>query len=277
MRSGFLQRAARRVVGGYPKPWRERYDGEVLSLLDDSPARWRDVLDLGRGQVVERVRSMFEPGDRPTLATALVALAGSARAGAIVALPLMAGWIVRSSFGPAPRSVSLVTALLNLAVCIAVMRLVIRAYPSKPVMFALFKPILSRRARRRWTGLLLVTSFLVSWAMPSFILLAVSLALGPVGQILMPNRKQLVMALARHNLRSAQHDMTWAAMELQRCERLDANGLPAPIALEEARAEVDQLTRQRDDALATLHGLGYRARLRTPTPNPEPRTLNPEP
>jgi hypothetical protein len=185
----------------------------------------------------------------------------------------MAGWIVRSSFGPAPRSVSLATALLNLAVCIALMRLTIRGYPSKPVMFAPFKPMLSSRARRWWTGLLLVASFLVSWATPSFIMLVVSLAIGPVGQILMPSRKQLVMALARHNLRSAQHEMKWAAMELQRCERLATRGLPAPLVLEQARAEIERLTRQQNEALATLHGLGYRARLVSPAR----RTSNDEP
>ena len=250
MRSGLLQRAARRVVSGYPQPWRERYEGELLALLEDSPARLRDVFDLARGQVIDRVRSMFEPGDRPTLATALVVLGGSARAGAIVAVPLVAGWIVRSSFGPAPRSLSLATALLNLAVCIALMRLTIRGYPSKPVMFAPFEPVLSQRARHWWIGLLLVTYFLVSWTIPSSIMLLVSLAIGPVGQILVPSRKQLIMALARHNLRSAQHEMKWAAMELQRCERLAAKGLPSPRAHEPAGAEIDRLTRQREEGLA---------------------------
>jgi hypothetical protein len=173
----------------------------------------------------------------------------------------VAGWIVRSSFGPAPRSISLATALLNLAVWIALMRLTIRGYPSKPVMFAPFEPVLSPCARHWWIGLLLVTYFLVSWAIPSSIILLVSLAIGPVGQILVPSRKQLMMALARHNLRSAQHEMKWAVMELQRCERLAAKGLPAPLADEQARAEIDRLTRQRDDALATLHSLGYRATL----------------
>ena len=269
MRSGFLQRSARRAVRGYPGPWRDRYEGELLALLEDSPARLRDVFDLTRGLIVERVRSTFEPGDRPTLATALVVLGGSARAGAVVAVPLIAGWIVRSSFGPAPRSVALATGLLTLAVFIAVFGLMTRGYPAKPVTFAPFKPMLSRRARRWWTGLLLVTSFLVSWATPSFIMLVVSLAIGPVGQILMPSRKQLVMALARHHLRSAQHEMKWAATELRRCERLAAKGLPSPLALEEARAEVERLTHQQDEALATLHGLGYRASLRASlTPDP---------
>jgi hypothetical protein len=70
-----------------------------------------------------------------------------------------------------------------------------------------------------------------------------------------------------HQLRIGRDELKWALLELERCERLVADGSPAP--LKEARDAVEWLTRQRDEALATLHSLGYRASLRSGlTPDP---------
>lgn len=83
---------------------------------------------------------------------------------------------------------------------------------------------------------------------------------------------QVEMARAVHQMLTARQALRWwALMELERCERLADDGMPAP--LQEARDTVARLEQQREEALATLHGLGYRARLS----NPAPPTSNPEP
>lgn len=252
---------ARRVVRHYPKPWRERYEGELLALLDDAPPRLRDVVDLTRGLMVERVRSIFEPGDRPTLTTAFVALKGEARATAILVVPLTAGWAVRSWLGSAPRSVALAVMLLQLVVWIALAIGTTRAYPSTAVPFMPLRPVLSPRAGFWWRGALLVDAFLVSWALPSVSWWMFFFASLPLSHMTTPHLQQEALALASHNLRTARREMKHALAELQRCERLVAEGGKAP--LQYARNVVDRLTRQQDEALATLNSFGYRATLRT--------------
>src|SRR5688572_25959548 len=63
---------AKWLVHRYPKAWRERYASEMLALLDDSATRWRDLIDLMHGLLVERLHSVFEPGSRPKLTFALL-------------------------------------------------------------------------------------------------------------------------------------------------------------------------------------------------------------
>ncbi len=55
------------IVHRYPAAWRERYEDEVLALMDDSSVRLADVVELLRGLFVERVKALIEPGDHPTL------------------------------------------------------------------------------------------------------------------------------------------------------------------------------------------------------------------
>ena len=46
---------ARRIIWLYPRAWRARYADEMIALLDQSPARWRDVVDLASGAVWEGI------------------------------------------------------------------------------------------------------------------------------------------------------------------------------------------------------------------------------
>jgi len=62
-----MTRLARAIIRRYPFAWRERYEGEVLSLLDDSPVAPVDVLELSRGLIVERAKALIEPADHPAL------------------------------------------------------------------------------------------------------------------------------------------------------------------------------------------------------------------
>lgn len=271
MRSGFLQRVAsalaRRTVGGYPQPWRERYEAEVLTLLEDSPARLRDVVDLVRGLLVERARALFEPGDRPELTAMLVALAGFARANLIAAPPILAGWAARHWLGPAPRSVA-TFAIVGLMGTFVTLRLVVRAirqrWPSASSAFP-FKPgkAFSGWAAHIWLGLVIPAAFLVSWSSTHIIQgLNTVFWFYPVwDQIAARRAWQVEMASAVQQLRTARQRLEWARMELERCERLINEGMPAP--LQEARDVQTRLEREKEEALRTLHGLGYRASLKS--------------
>jgi hypothetical protein len=71
-----------RLVRLYPSPWRERYEAEFLSLLDERPPTLLDRLDIIRGAVDARVHPQVAPGARePELGAA-----GMRRAGAIAVL-----------------------------------------------------------------------------------------------------------------------------------------------------------------------------------------------
>lgn len=277
MRSGLLQRAARRVVLGYPEPWRERYEGEVIALLEDSPARLRDVADLARGLVVERARSMFEPGDRPVLLATLVFLAGLARATVIAAPPILAGRAAHNWLGPAPREVATFTTLAIVVFVLTVIAArVFRKYLSTVVSFESGMARLSGRAGRFYLALVLPLTFLLSWSWANLIqALGLLWWFSPVWDQIAARRSwQVEMARAVHDVLTARQELKWALIELERCERLVADGMPAP--LQGARNAVTLLERQRDEAMATLHSLGYRATLRMAGtshlehPNPEP-------
>lgn len=64
-------------------------------------------------------------------------------------------------------------------------------------------------------------------------------------------------------------------MELERCERLVDEGMTAP--LQDAREAVKRLERQQEEALATLHSLGYRATLHRPPDSDRPSSPIPNP
>jgi hypothetical protein len=103
----FGARAARdigaRLVRGYPRPWRGRYEAEVLALLDDASVRWRDVADLARGLLVERMRSTFEPGDRPVVTLTAILMVHVAKIGTMLGAAYALGWTLQSWPGPIPR------------------------------------------------------------------------------------------------------------------------------------------------------------------------------
>ena len=283
MPDSFLQRAARRVVSGYPQPWRDRYESELLALLEDSPARVHDVVDLARGQVVERVRSLFEPGERPTLLATAVFVAGLARALAITLPPILAGLAVQYSLGPAPRTVARFAILgpLLYVVLIIVVRFA-RNDSANSTPVGPRKPLFSEHARLLYVGTASIPiAFLMSWSSENILQAFNPLWMfAPVWHQLSAQRPwQVEMARAVAQMRAARHQLKWALMELERCEALVAAGVPAPI--ETAREVIARLEREEEDALATLHGLGYRAtlhpRTRTGTPEPEPEPPNPEP
>lgn len=119
-------RIARWLVRHYPKPWRERYAGEVLALLDDTTVQWQDLVDLAYGLLIERVRSILEPGARPTLTLAMMLVAPLAMGLAPVLLAVELGMAARYEFGTLPRWTGAVGSLLpylaTLVTCVRLLK-----------------------------------------------------------------------------------------------------------------------------------------------------------
>jgi hypothetical protein len=97
------------LVRRYPLAWRERYEPEVLALLEDSPPGLRDLLELTRGLLVERVKSWVEPGEHPYI-TFLVFRTSLALMRVLPAVVLAVGAAllgdsIRVQVGPPPEDV----------------------------------------------------------------------------------------------------------------------------------------------------------------------------
>ena len=218
---------------------------------------------------------MFEPGDRPGFLAALVSLTVLARALAVALPPILAGLAAQYWLGPLPRQVATSAALMSalFVVVLIALRVLGKCWPTL-VSFESGKPQLSDRAAWIYLGLAIPLTFLMSWSSNGIMQSLNALWwFYPVWDQMAARRPwQTEMARAIQNLRSAQYQMKWARMELQRCQDLVAEGAPAP--LQEARDVIERLTRQQDEALATLHGLGYRASLSNPDPEPRTRTLH---
>lgn len=86
-----LKQLARSIVRRYPAAWRERYEEEVLDLLDSAPVRVYDVGELIRNMLVEQVRAMVDI-ERPSEAAAKVMRYKALCVAAFVALTQAAGW-----------------------------------------------------------------------------------------------------------------------------------------------------------------------------------------
>lgn len=94
------------LVRRYPLAWRERYEAEVLALLEDSPPGIRDLLELTRGLFVERVKSWVEPGEHPyrtfIVLRGCVSVLRVLPAIVLVVGTALAGDAIRMQVGPPP-------------------------------------------------------------------------------------------------------------------------------------------------------------------------------
>jgi hypothetical protein len=253
-RPSATQRLGRWLVSWYPSPWRARYEDEVAVLLEDSRVRWRDVADLARGLVVERARALIEPADSP-LRTRFLMLGATSLA--LLTLTFTAwglGQVARALTGPLPLRLATGDALILAAMAGAIVPALVRLLRN-PGNLAAFLV----RGKPYWLAAMLVGIGLAAWAGRQFDVVETfcwSMYLG----MLLPNRwepwRRARAALAQEA--AAQHELKWALMELARCENLEAEGTPAPLV--EARANVARIQSLREEALATLRALGYRAR-----------------
>ena len=258
---------SRWLVGRYPRAWRERYELEVLSLLDDSAPRTRDVLDLAQGLAVERVSATFEPGDRPILMATLL-IAG--HLGLAMALPLAtaaAGWGARLWFGDLPRPIDSLAYLLHFAIVTAFVVRIVQTYQANVAAYDRrdpIPPLFSPRVGMMWIAALLIAAFLGTWAV-LFSERHTWLTAVTYGALLGHQQSWLrwrqVYAGVRR-LAAAARTLQGAMLELDRCERVAAQGLASP--LEEARHSVARLSLERHEARVALHAMGYRAGLARP-------------
>ena len=115
------------LVRRYPGWWRERYADEVLALLEDRPAGWRDRIDLAHGAIDAHLRG---DGRRSPALVAAALVAGGAWT--IVGVAGMGGAVPLDWPGYAIETLPLVT-LGALAMTIAQLGLARRAWPASTV------------------------------------------------------------------------------------------------------------------------------------------------
>jgi hypothetical protein len=74
-----INRIARTIVGFYPRAWRDRYEDEVLALVDASPAGVGTAVDLLAGAGRERLIQFALAYDGRARSTRSIALAAGSR------------------------------------------------------------------------------------------------------------------------------------------------------------------------------------------------------
>jgi hypothetical protein len=249
---------AKWLVHRYPKAWRERYASEMLALLDDSATRWRDLIDLMHGLLVERLHSVFEPGSRPKLTFALLFAAPMVIGLVPVLLAVGLGAAARSMFGAIPWWGVSAGGMLSL--------LTMLAWGFRRVIWQLRNP--ERAYVRPYGPVPAPPGWMVAMSLLGAMLLGAART-GPAtlealsgvvvaGEWLVMGGRWWRMNAAVQQLFAADREMKWAQMELDRCERLTPRGVPMP--LEAARSEIRRIETQTEEALASLNSLGYRGR-----------------
>jgi len=268
-----LRRLARAIVLRYPRPWRERYEDEVLVLIEDSPVRFGDLGELVRGLILERAKALIEPGDSPRVSAfvfrfiaVVVRIAPSVSL--IVGAALLAE-VARKAVGKPSETVATAGVMVLFTIVIGFYW---RAWPARskdPAVPA--HRLFPTRARVVMLTALFLGTFLMQWGAwwsdsrpePLFlvnrwmrlwiyIMIADHLTSG-----FWPWRPMLD-AFSEYN--TAIRDLRWAHLEVNRCRALVDAGAAAHQDLENAEIARDRLVRRRDEAAAILHGYGYRAR-----------------
>lgn len=101
---------AQRLVRLYPRAWRARYGQEMLALLEQGSASWKDVIDLTRGAASEWIRA-----SRSVRAT--LALAGSVTSSAAATA---LAWFVRGQGLEPPGEAVAILAWGLAAICMLI-------------------------------------------------------------------------------------------------------------------------------------------------------------
>ena len=238
----------------------------MLALLDQSAPRRRDIIDLVRGLAVEGARATFEPGDRPWLTFALVAAAHQSVGVGFVFIASLAGWGARYWLGDPPPTLGLAEDLIVVACVLAIsIRWFQLAYRHQltgnvDAVRVYWQPPFSRRTGAVWLATIFAGVFLSTWG-SSYANWTTNLMLGIFASHQLASWRLIhKLSEAVHQLGAAKHELKWALMELDRCERLAAEGDMSP--LEQARANVERITHRMGEARTMLHAMGYRAKYR---------------
>jgi hypothetical protein len=268
-----MTRLAAEIVRHYPAPWRERYEGEVLSLIEESPVRFADFGELVRGLIVERAKALIEDADHPRRTVAILSCMQTVFALGFVSTAWGVGALLRSSkvLGQPPEYLgSLVGGVSACAFGVASIACLYRQQTTQLSHRALF----SARTSLALLPVVFVISVIIEWGfvpspyspvVPSFEyglnvfrnLFYQGVAAGFLSAAFWPGRR-LLHTLGRLN--SVNGSLASAQTWVDGCHTMIAQGVPSP--LDEAQGHVDRLSRERSDVLAQLQNLGYKARFR---------------
>jgi hypothetical protein len=284
MSASMLRRLAVALVRNYPRPWREKYAGEVVELLEASPVRVRDVGELARGLALERARELIESDERPGRTAAILTWMNPLFALTFMAMAWGLGRGLLSLTGPWSEAGAdlagwaVAFSLIEVPLAWSAVWLVRRRRrgpgPSPPS--SLPQPPWPPRPPG-WvsaTGLpvLFILFTLIAWAdlspwdhphRPDFVVYLDALwwmwmwgyQIGWLSSSFLPGSRML-QALAR--VAGAENQLKSAERWVEGCHTMIAQGVPSP--LNEAQALVDRWTAQHAEALEHLHEVGYRAR-----------------
>jgi hypothetical protein len=261
-------RLARAIVRRYPRAWRDRYESELLALVQEVPPRWRDLADLSRGCAVERARALYEPAAHPTLTLLLVGAGRYLIVPALVFASFVAiGGGLRVSLGTLSGAAAdaaawtLTAALVGSLIAYLARGLYTWSVGTPRWSLGITGSIV-------WFGLVGVHAVVSIWAdqargsMPIQLFYFTAYA-----TVLVLNRLRTCQRLIDvvNQLLGAREMIGkngWARLELARCESLAAQGVPMADGLVRARAEFDRWQAVHDEALRALSAMGYRGRLR---------------
>jgi hypothetical protein len=270
-----MNRAAAAIVHRYPGPWRERYEAEVLALIEDSPVRFSDLGELVRGLIVERARALIEDADHPRRTAAILGSVHLVFVALLAVWAWSAGVLLRRAY-PLPTPLEFIGPSVKLLWLITFWPVALRRLLGRSTgPGALESPVFSPRTGLALLPVAFLIMVLVEWTYvprSSAVLISPAfdywmsvwmnvwfqgISAGILTASLMPRRRLLQaltqVALLDERIASAQ---TW----VDGCRTMIGLGIASPE--EVAQAAADRLRRERDDVMAQLQSLGYRARFR---------------
>jgi hypothetical protein len=262
-----MQRLARSIVRRYPVPWRERYEEEVLALIDDSPVRLHDLGELVRGLFVERARALIEDSERPSRTAAILRSLKPMFIITFVGSAAGVGFILRQWRGQLSPLIGEVgmfglVAFGLIAMLAQIVSQQRRSANHQPIPFWATLSVMPLA----FVGFVLYTwagwpgsgsgQFPVSgWVRMLTWGLIYANATGHMTSSFWTGAKMLdgieKLAAADRQIKSA---LVW----IDGCETMIAKGVPSP--LDQAQAQLAEGERNREQALEQLQRLGYRAR-----------------
>jgi hypothetical protein len=262
-----MKRLASFIVRRYPVPWRERYEDEVLALIEDSSLRLHDVGELARGLIVERARALIEDSDRPSRTAAILRSLKPMFVLTFVGSAAASGFILRHWHGPLSPLIGEIGMFGLVAFGLMAMLAQIvsqhrRSVNHQPIPFWATVSVMPLA----FVGFVLYTwagwpgsgsgQFTVSGGLRMLTWgLIYANATGHMTSSIWPGAKMLQEI---EKLAGADRQIKLARLWIEGCETMLAKGIPSP--LDQAQAQLAEGERNREQALEQMQKLGYRAR-----------------
>jgi hypothetical protein len=261
---------AHAIVRRYPKAWRQRYEAEVRGLIDDAWIHFRDLGELLRGLLTERVRELLTSAENSSRTATILGLIGPVSGGLFILIAWLSGYVVKLVGGPWSDTTEYVALFAVLGLMLASGITWVRGWKRRdrsvwgeslsvppafvvvllPMLFvevAIFGAVHSDEPTYRPLIPMWINSVL------NFFLWA-----GITGNLmssLFPGR-ELLQAFARISYSEGQlrSNEVW----VEGCRDMISKGVPSP--LNEALQQVGKWTLERESARRRLKELGYSAR-----------------